>query len=66
MYACVRALYMCLRERVLCIPVYALHHNENLLPGSVGSRLPVCNSISQQLLQTLHVYNNKKKPAIVG
>lgn len=42
-------------DRLLCLPVYSLHHDEYFLPGTVGSWLPVYNGISQQLLQALHV-----------
>lgn len=51
---------MCVREllrQLLRIPVYALHHNENFLPRSMGSRLAVYNSISQEFLQALHICN---------
>lgn len=39
------------------LPVYPLHQDENFLPGPVGSRLPVNDGVSEQLLQTLHVYD---------
>lgn len=39
------------------LPVNTLDHNENFLPGSVGSGLPVYDGISEKFLQALHVYD---------
>lgn len=66
MCVCVLYVFMCARVRLLCIPVNSLHQNENFLPGSVSSRLTVHDSVSQQLLQALHVYNTGRKDVLVS
>lgn len=50
-----------LKDRSLCLPVDSLHHDEDFLPGTVRSWLPVYNGISQQLLQALHVYDTESE-----
>lgn len=42
------------------IPVDPLHQYEDLLPGPVGSGLAVHYSVSEQLLQALHVCDKIK------
>lgn len=37
------------------LPVNALHHYEDFLPGSVSPGLPVNNGLSQKFLKALHV-----------
>lgn len=42
-------------ENTSTVPVNSLNEDEDLLPGPVGSRLAVHDSIPKQLLQTLHI-----------
>lgn len=48
---------VCVYTGHVILPVNTLHHDENFLPGSVGSGLPVYDGISEKFLQALHVYN---------